>query len=175
MLVSTKHQHESAVGLLMSPPTWTSLPPSPPSHPSRLLPSPSLSSLSHVANSHWLSVLHMVMYVSMLFSPYLPHSPSSPTSCVHKSILNVCISIAALQIVHQYHLSRFHIYALVYGICFSLSDLLHSRFVHVIRTDSNVFLYYGWVIFHFKYVPQLLYPLICWWTSGLLPCPSYCK
>ena len=28
--------------------------------------------------------------------------------------------------VHLYHLSRFHIYALIYYICFSLSDLLHS-------------------------------------------------
>ena len=49
MLVSTK-QHESALGLLMSPPTWTSLPPFSPSHPSRLLPSTGLSSLSHRAN-----------------------------------------------------------------------------------------------------------------------------
>ena len=30
-------------------------------------------------------------------------------------------------------------------------------------------------IFHCVYVPQLFYPFICWWTSSLLPCPSYCK
>ena len=28
--------------------------------------------------------------------------------------------------VHLYHFSRFHIHALIYDICFSLSDLLHS-------------------------------------------------
>ena len=28
--------------------------------------------------------------------------------------------------VHLYHFSRCHIYALIYDICFSLSDLLHS-------------------------------------------------
>ena len=28
--------------------------------------------------------------------------------------------------VHLYHFSRFHMYALIYHICFSLSDLLHS-------------------------------------------------
>ena len=28
--------------------------------------------------------------------------------------------------VHLYHSSRFHIYVLIYDICFSLSDLLHS-------------------------------------------------
>ena len=32
MLVSATHQHESAIGMHMSPPSWTSLPPS---HPSR--------------------------------------------------------------------------------------------------------------------------------------------
>ena len=32
---------------------------------------------------------------------------------------------------------------------------------------------YGWVIFHCVYVP--LDPFICWCTSPLLPCSSYCK
>ena len=35
--------------------------------------------------------------------------------------------------------------------------------------------FYGWVIFHCVYVPQLLYPFICQWTSRLLPCCSYCN
>ena len=30
-------------------------------------------------------------------------------------------------------------------------------------------------IFHCVYVPHLLCPFICWWTSRVLPCPSYCK
>ena len=30
-------------------------------------------------------------------------------------------------------------------------------------------------IFYFIYVPLLLYPFICQWTSRLIPCPSYCK
>ena len=42
------------------------------------------------------------------------------------------------------------------------------RFIYLIRADSNVF-FYGQVIFHCMYVPQLLYPFICQWTSGLLP------
>ena len=48
-------------------------------------------------------------------------------------------------LVRQYHLSRFHIYVLVYNIYLSLSDLLHSiigsRFIHLIRTDSDAFLF----------------------------------
>ena len=76
--VSTKHQRESATGLPTVPSTGTSLPPPPPSHPSRLSPSPGLSSLSHTANSHRLSTLHTVMYVSMLLSPYIPPLLSPP-------------------------------------------------------------------------------------------------
>ena len=49
-----------------------------------------------------------------------------------------------------------------------------SRFLHLIRTDSNVSFYYSWVIFHCLCVPQLLRPFICQWTSRLFPCPSYC-
>ena len=40
MLVSAKHQHESAFGIQISPLSWTSLPPPSASHPSRLLQSP---------------------------------------------------------------------------------------------------------------------------------------
>ena len=36
-------------------------------------------------------------------------------------------------------------------------------------------LFNGWVILYCVYVPQLSYPLICWWTSRLLPCPGYYK
>ena len=38
----------------MSAPSWASLPPPTPSHPSRLSQSPGLSSLGHAANPHWL-------------------------------------------------------------------------------------------------------------------------
>ena len=30
-------------------------------------------------------------------------------------------------------------------------------------------------MFQCVYIPQLSYPFVCWWTSSLLPCPSYCK
>ena len=46
--------------------------------------------------------------------------------------------------------------------------------IHLIRTYSNTF-FYTWVIFHCVCVPQLSYPSICWWTSRLFPCLSYCK
>ena len=45
--------------------------------PSRLIQSPSLSFLSHTANSCWLSILHMVIRFRLFF-PYI--SPSPPLS-----------------------------------------------------------------------------------------------
>ena len=65
MLVSVIHQHESVIGMHMSLP----------SHPSRLSQSPALRSLSHTANSCWLSLSHVVVCVSMLRSPFVPPSP----------------------------------------------------------------------------------------------------
>ena len=59
LLFSVKPQHESGIGIHISPPCWNSLPSS--SQPSRLIQSPCLSFLNHTANSHWLSILHMVM------------------------------------------------------------------------------------------------------------------
>ena len=63
------------------------------------------------------------IYVSMLLFQFVPSSPSP--NCFHKSVLHVCISKPFCKQDHQYHLSRFHIYVLIY-ICFSLSGLLHS-------------------------------------------------
>ena len=76
----------------MSPASWIFLPPPSPSHPSKVVTQPRLSSLSHRANSHWLSILHMVMYVSG-YSLHISHPllPPGPASCVHKSVLYVCL------------------------------------------------------------------------------------
>ena len=58
----------------MSSPSWTSFSP----HPTPLgcHRAVGLSSLCHTANTHQLSILHMVIYVSMLISVFVPPSPS---------------------------------------------------------------------------------------------------
>ena len=64
------------------------------------------------------------VYMSMPLSHFIPASPSSPVSSSPFST-SVSLFLPCHQ-VHHYHFSRFHIYALAYSICFSLSDLLHS-------------------------------------------------
>ena len=73
----------------MSPLSGISLPPPSPSHPSRLSQSPDLSSLSHTANSHWLSILHMVVY---MFPCYSLHPPTLFFPCTPVSICLFSVS-----------------------------------------------------------------------------------
>ena len=135
-----------------------------------------LSALLHASsNLHWSSILHI--HVSVLFSPIVPPSPS-PTECKSLFFTSVSLLLSCLW-GRLYCLSKFHIYALIYCIGVSLSDfslcIIGFSFIHFIKTDSNVFFFYRWVISHCAYVPRLPYPFVCQWTSRLLPCPSYCK
>ena len=94
VLVSVKHHHESAIGTHMSHPSWISLSPPSPSHPSRLLQSSSLSSLIHTAHPHWLSNLHMVIKFPCYFRhtshPLLPPHPPGPEVCSLCLCLHCC-------------------------------------------------------------------------------------
>ena len=85
-----------------------------------------LSSLSHTANSHWLSVLHRILlsfYVTL--SIYFPFSLLS-SHLLHRCVLYVCFSIAALKINSSVPSFLIHMYASVYDIYISFSDFLHS-------------------------------------------------
>ena len=82
---------ESAVGIHTSPPFWTSLPPTPASHPSRASQSMELGSLCYKEGSHELSILHMVVhiYASATLpippppSPHLLHDPCPHVHSLH--------------------------------------------------------------------------------------------
>ena len=109
------------------PPSCVSLPPSL-SCPSRWSQSTDLISLCYAAASHHLSILHLAVYICLC------HSLTSSQLTLHpphvlKSILYVCVFIPILPLGSSepfFFSLRFHIYVLAYGICFSLSDLIHS-------------------------------------------------
>ena len=76
VLVSALQQCESAIDILC--PSLLNLAAT--LHPSRVSQSPSLSSLSHIANFYWLPVLCMVMYMFQCYSQFIPPSPSLSVS-----------------------------------------------------------------------------------------------
>ena len=78
-----------------------------------------------------------------LLSQFIPPSPS-PT--VPTSLFSMSASpLLPSKKVHQYHLSRFHLYINIWylfsSFWFTSLFIIGSRFIHIIRTDSNVFLF----------------------------------
>ena len=127
VLVSVAQQSESAICIHMSP---YPLLLKPPSHP------PYLTPLGHCkAPSQSLCAI-LLLPTSQLFyiqeCTYVDATPTSPQLCpptpVLKSFLYMYLFIPGLQLGSSVPFSffTFHINVLSYGICFSLSDLLHS-------------------------------------------------
>ena len=89
-------------------------------HPSA--PAPSI--MYPASNLDWWFVSYMILYMFQSHSPKSSHPlplPQSPKDCsIHVSLL-----LSHVQGYH-YHLSKFHIYVLVYCIGVFLSSLLHS-------------------------------------------------
>ena len=89
LLFSIKPQHESAIGIHTSLPFWTSLPSPAPFHTSRLIQSPCLTFLSHIANSCWLSILHSIQeflkFTLVLEGPEVSQPLSLSLSHTHKN------------------------------------------------------------------------------------------
>ena len=135
------NQHESAIGvhvfpILNAPPTSLPVP------SLWVIPvhQPRASCLMHRPGL----VIHFIydnIHVSVLVSQIIPPSPS-PTESKRLFYPSVSVLLSRIQGYH-YHLSKFHMYVLVYCIGIFLSGLLHSiigsRFIHLIGTDSNVF------------------------------------
>ena len=86
--------------------------------------------------SRFLLVIHFIhisVYMSIPFSQFItPPPPPRHFPPLVSICLSICLFSASVsqflpcKPVHLYHFSRFHIYVLIYDICFSLSDLFHS-------------------------------------------------
>ena len=102
------------------PPSHLPLHPIPQGHPS----APALSTLSHALNLDWWCFTYDNIHISMPFSQIIPPSPS-PTESRSLFFTSVSLLLSRIQ-SYRYHLSKFHIYALVFCIGVFLSGLLHS-------------------------------------------------
>ena len=118
------HQHKSATGIhvipiLNAPPTSLPVPSlwvtqcTSPKHP-----------VSCIKPGLVIRFIYDIIHVSMPFSQIIPPSPS-PTESKRLFYTYVSLLLSLIQGYH-YHLSKFHIYALVYCISIFLSGLLHS-------------------------------------------------
>ena len=79
-----------------------------------------LGSLCYIATSHQLSALYMVAYICWCCFLNSSLCPSPAVSAIPFS----GSPFLPCKWVHQFHFSRFRIYALIYDTCFSLCDLL---------------------------------------------------
>ena len=85
VFVSAMHWPESTIGIHIYSPSWTSLPPPTPCHPSRLSQSMPFELPVSSANPHWpCNFTYDNVYVSLLLSQFGPpsHSPSVITTTV---------------------------------------------------------------------------------------------
>ena len=115
------HQHVSATVYTCSP-SCTHLPPPSPYHPSgsSQCTSPKLP-ISCIKPGLAILFLYDIVHVLMPFSQIIPH----PTKFKRLFYTSVSLLLSRIQGC-RYHLSKFHIYALVYYIGVFLSGLLHS-------------------------------------------------
>ena len=118
------HQHESDMGVHM----FLILNPLPPPSQYHLSGSSQCTSPKHrvscIETRLAIRFLYYIIHVSVPFSQIIPPSPS-PTESKRLFYTSVSLLLSRIQ-GYRYHLSKFHIYVLVYYIGIFLSGLLHS-------------------------------------------------
>ena len=118
------HQHESAMGIhvlpILNPPPTSLLVPS-----LWVIPVHQLQA-SCILHWTWTGDSFIIWYYTC-FNAIIPSHPPSPSPTDSKRLFYTSVSLLLSCIQgYPYHLSKFHIYALVYCIGVFLSGLLHS-------------------------------------------------
>ena len=117
--------HINQLWMYMCSPSWPSLPPPSLSHPSRLSQCTSPEHpVSCIEPRLAIYFTYDNIHVSMLFSQIIPPSPS-PTESNSLFFTSVSLFLSHIQ-GHHYHLSKFHVYVIIYCISVIFSDFLHS-------------------------------------------------
>ena len=123
------------------PPSHLPPHPIPQDHPS----APALNSLYHASNLDWQFVSHMITYMFWCHFPISSHPhplPQSPKGCSIYLCLFCCLSY---RVIITIFLNSIYICISILHWCFFLwltsLCIIDSSFIHLIRTDSNVFLF----------------------------------
>ena len=108
------------------------------------------------------------MHVSMLFSQIIPPSPS-PTESKSLFFTSVSLLLACIQ-GHHYHLSKFHIYALIYCI-----GLFSFWLTSLCTTGSSVFLFFSFIFISWRLITlqccSRLFYTLTWISHGFTCVP----
>ena len=145
VMFSAIHQHEC---LRCACPL---LPPPSPPHPSRL--SQTMGSgfpVSHLKLPLAICFTHGNVFVSVLFFHTIPSFPSPTVPKVFSLFLCILCCLS-----HRLNGTIFLDFIFVFLFLSSFTSLcmIESTFIHLIRTDSNAFLFYGCGLFHYVCVP----------------------
>ena len=125
MLVSVVQQRESAICIHISTYPLPLEPPYPMSLGHHKAPSWSPCAILLLPSSYLFYIRYSIYVNSTVTLPQLPPPLHLPCPQVHSLCLHLysCLGIRFISTIFLFF--RFHIYVLAYGICFSLSDLLH--------------------------------------------------
>ena len=131
--------HTNQPWVYMCSPSWTPLPPPSPYHPSGLS---QCTSPEHPTSClDWQSISHMIIYVFQCYSLKSSHPcllSQSPTVCSLPLCLFCCLTYRVI-ITTFLNTICINIPYWCFSFWLTLLVTIGSSFIHLIRTDSNVF------------------------------------